>query len=496
MCGHRECAPRESGDERMRGMSQHMGAWLRVQRRTRGWDVPEMARQLARAAGGERDTLPALDTLIAYIRRWERDGSGISERYMLLYCAALRLSPGQFGAGGTAGQPAAPAGATVAQPAGYAAPGGALVWDPPGSDPGVTLPAVGAHSGGQSGGTLPDVLQAWDELMQRRAFFLGAGAAGVLALAPYRLADPAPGDLDEAVAASAELIACCRRLDGVLGPGAVYGLVTEHQRRLAGWLRDARTADAWRQVAAVTADAGILLAWLSFDLDHFDDAAAQYRQCSELARGLDDVDLRAFLAGRMSRTLSECGRHADALVFADAAGRIAGTAASYALRSWLAVTRGYVHACLGPDHERSCRADLEAAAWLLSRAEEPRPPYLAFFGEPYLDKWSGHALLALAEHKVTAAVAEGLAAIDQALASWSQADVRESGEVLAAAASARLAGGEIGEATRLAGRAFQVAGATGSPRIMRYVTGLRRRMEPWRDSGEVRALDEQLLVGG
>jgi len=127
---------------------------------------------------------------------------------------------------------------------------------------------------------------------------------------------------------------------------------------------------------------------------------------------------------------------------------------------------------------------------------DPLPPYLAFFGQPYLGKWSGHALLALAEHKVTRAAAEGRTAIDQALASWSQADVRESGEVLAAAASAHLASEEIGEAARLAGRASQVAVAVGSPRIMRYVTGLRRRMGPWRDSKDVRALDEQLLAGG
>jgi transcriptional regulator with XRE-family HTH domain len=100
----------------MREMSQHLGAWLRAQRRARGWDVPEMARQLVRAAGGERDTLPGLDCLIAYIRPWERDGSGVSERYMLLYCAALRISPGQFGAGDDAGQSAAQAGAALAQP--------------------------------------------------------------------------------------------------------------------------------------------------------------------------------------------------------------------------------------------------------------------------------------------------------------------------------------------------------------------------------------------
>lgn len=46
-------------------MSQQLGAWLRARRRDRGWDVPEMARQLAKAAGGDRDALPGMDSLIA-----------------------------------------------------------------------------------------------------------------------------------------------------------------------------------------------------------------------------------------------------------------------------------------------------------------------------------------------------------------------------------------------------------------------------------------------
>jgi len=49
-----------------------LGAWLRAQRRSRGWDVPEMARQLTRAAGAARGALPAHQSLVAYARRWER----------------------------------------------------------------------------------------------------------------------------------------------------------------------------------------------------------------------------------------------------------------------------------------------------------------------------------------------------------------------------------------------------------------------------------------
>jgi hypothetical protein len=60
------------------------GGELREWRRSLGWDVPEMARQLRRAAAGKH--MPAHDSLIRQIRRWERSGTHeISERYELLY---------------------------------------------------------------------------------------------------------------------------------------------------------------------------------------------------------------------------------------------------------------------------------------------------------------------------------------------------------------------------------------------------------------------------
>jgi hypothetical protein len=58
------------------------GGALREWRRTRGWDVPEMARQLRRAARGR---VAAHDGLIRMIYAWERGDHAISERYELLY---------------------------------------------------------------------------------------------------------------------------------------------------------------------------------------------------------------------------------------------------------------------------------------------------------------------------------------------------------------------------------------------------------------------------
>jgi transcriptional regulator with XRE-family HTH domain len=67
------------------------GDALRAQRRSRGWDVPEMARRLRRAAGD--DPLPEHSDLVRMIRRWERGTYRLSERYELLYAAGLGVRP-------------------------------------------------------------------------------------------------------------------------------------------------------------------------------------------------------------------------------------------------------------------------------------------------------------------------------------------------------------------------------------------------------------------
>lgn len=74
------------------------GGVLRQWRRSRGWDVPALARELRRAAGD--DHVPVHDALVRMIRRWEREGLR-TERYELLYrslgfsedCALAAVEP-------------------------------------------------------------------------------------------------------------------------------------------------------------------------------------------------------------------------------------------------------------------------------------------------------------------------------------------------------------------------------------------------------------------
>src|ERR1700680_450703 len=85
------------------------GRWLRAQRRARGWDVPEMARQLARAAGDTRGSPPHHHRPGRYVRRWESGSVRVSERYKILYARALGIPGGELPDGRATGdRPAGP----------------------------------------------------------------------------------------------------------------------------------------------------------------------------------------------------------------------------------------------------------------------------------------------------------------------------------------------------------------------------------------------------
>jgi tetratricopeptide (TPR) repeat protein len=70
------------------------GATLREWRRTRGWDVPEVARRLRHAAREAGVTIAAPSGLVRMIYAWERGDHDLSERYELLY-ESLGLDAGQ-----------------------------------------------------------------------------------------------------------------------------------------------------------------------------------------------------------------------------------------------------------------------------------------------------------------------------------------------------------------------------------------------------------------
>ncbi len=268
---------------------------------------------------------------------------------------------------------------------------------------------------------------------------VGAGMVATFAGAALGRSDSATDiAVDDGIAAHAAVTASYWRLDGAFGPRTVYAQALDHHRVLNDWLAQTSDPGLWPQVAGLAANSGVLLGWLHFDLEQHDQAAHVYRRILDIADRLGDVNLQAFVIGRMSRTLSECERHGEALALAEHAERQGRCGARPAVRSWLAATRAYVHACVGD--ERTSRAELDRAFSLLEEeSAEGLPTYIAFYGQPNLQKWAGHTMLRLADGRSTSPQ-DARSAIERALAylarfevcaspvkSWPQPPPRASG---------------------------------------------------------------------
>jgi hypothetical protein len=173
------------------------GGTLRAWRRSRGWDVPALAREMRKAAGD--DPLPVHDALVRMIRRWEREGLNTSraERYELLYVAVLGVTPERL-----ASRPAqperkhAPAPPEPSKdpyaPGVIAAIGTALhAAEETGSAPGRPLAAVAA-----------DVTRAWELRQSAQYVHLSALLTGLLYDTSAWL-KAAPGERERAEAITA-----------------------------------------------------------------------------------------------------------------------------------------------------------------------------------------------------------------------------------------------------------------------------------------------------
>jgi tetratricopeptide (TPR) repeat protein len=297
-----------------------------------------------------------------------------------------------------------------------------------------------------------------------------------------------PGDGPDLLAAHTDLRAAHGRLDNLLGASAVHDQALAHHRQVTAWHDRTRPGPDRRRIAALAADIGGFTGFLAYDLGDCTGAALAYRQAAELAADADDISLCANLLGQLSRTAGDSGHHTEALRLATAALATAGTAAHPAVRSWLHAVRSTHHAARAD--APAAHADLHTAWSLLPRADDGAvPSYIGYLSEAELHKWTTHTLSQLGAH------APALTAATQARTGWPDALVRGSAEMLAAAAGAHLATGDLDQAVTVLARAASVASATGSTRNLGRVMRVRGALTPHRADRQVRELDEFLLTG-
>jgi hypothetical protein len=365
-------------------------AWLREQRQSRGWDIPEMARRLAIAAGEARRELPSDECLRQYIRRWERRAVGLSERYRLLYARSFGMEPGQVERAWQAGE--VPEGDGPGP--GTAGDTGHAPGPPPVTDLG--------HALGQQ--SLADLMMGRHDNRAEAAGIV-AGEHLLRTVEQVGLGLPAepggragrPARVDHRHVAQIETATgVFRQWDNEFGGGlrrkAVVGQLNEVSALLAGPFGSGQVA---RRLLSAVADLAQLAGWMSYDL-HMQATAQRYCLLGmHVARDAGDRPQVARLVYCLAPQMIELGRYADALDLAEAGLYVLRRQALPKPAAMLHIIVARAHA--GMASPRECHRALGTAQEVFGHGGTGADPaWCAFFDEGELCGLVGVALRDLA----------------------------------------------------------------------------------------------------
>lgn len=413
-------------------MPQIPGETLREWRRSRGWDVPETARRLRRAAGD--DSLPAHDAMVRMIRRWESEGlnTSRSERYELLYCAVLDISAAELAAGsGPALEP------QVSRHGLLRAAAATSLLDVLASRPGRPVPAALRVDSEMAVG-LGNIVLGY------RQVYRSAGAAALLGPAVETL-----GLLTE------------------LAPAA-----GRHQDQIVSLIGQSASL------------AGVILM-----LDDGDPAAARsYLSVAvRAAREARDNELLAVALGCEAFRASCAGDAEAGVEYAGEASRLASAARVHPLtRGWTAAVASEMHAATGD--EAGCERALGAAAEALG-APVPDEPWkgIGVFSAAKLTAYRGGDLVRLRRY------ADAQAQLRTALDELDGAQAKHRCTAHIDLATACMLGGDIPEGIRHATEALGIIETTRHADSLKRVTHLYQVAKPSKTAG-VREFRSRLLA--
>jgi hypothetical protein len=310
-------------------------------RRSRLWDVAEMARRLRMAASGaELAGLPAARNLKRNIWRWEAEGLR-NERYELLYARALGVSPEELADG--------PAGAGVSS----------------------VLPGRGSQDG--------------DDPVKRREF--GFAAMGVLAGTLIGPADIPASVSDEHVRAlrkaSTELVA----RGGQVGTTALRDAISCYKTARAMVDNSRYTSPVGHDLLVVTAELAACAGFMAFDAAEQGTARSLLIESAFLATSAREPVLTAraysLLAQQSTSLAANGGRVAlarEALRFLGQAGDAARYVPSPKVHTVIAMRKATASAQLGDEPEM--RKYIAAAHRELDAGDHPSDPHWLGFVSP------------------------------------------------------------------------------------------------------------------
>ncbi len=335
-----------------------------------------------------------------------------------------------------------------------------------------------------------------DDDVERRELLrlLGAGTGGVAALGVLGstaarglgLAWPgAPGEVDP-LEGILSVTRHYRRLRDTVPSRSLLPPVLGHLELISDLLSSSNSEITQAGLTAAANVTASLAGRLAVDLGDLAGFRRHYRSALAHAQASGDDQLRAYTLGSMSYWMGVIGNGQEAVLLAERAQRLMPGDAPPAAKAWLETFEARARSRVGDTAAALGAMDRAEAALTESPAEEqPLSPWPALYRR------------GLARHR--GGVATNLGLPEMARSAFQQGLEGPLPPLYRACALCDLAAshvqvGEVEEACRLAGEAFEVGVAMGSHRTVRHVRKVRDQLDPQKAMRAVRELDERLLA--
>lgn len=336
--------------------------------------------------------------------------------------------------------------------------------------------------------------------MKRRDFLRGlAGMIGTAASAPVVFdTDPwerltkavrEPSRIDDRVVDHMEEnLTTFERLEVERSPASLIGPVLGQLETLRHLFNGGMPSSLRRRLLGLSGETAALAGWLFWDLAQPDRAASYFYGGLEAAREANDRALGAYLVGSAAVQPSYREKPQARLRLLD--GRSWGFSRREAdpkTGAWLWALEAEAHVLAG-DSDRALRSLEEAERVAQGKTSGDPRPRTAFFNPTRLDGERGVALSRLGHSRPARDI------LDAAIGGLSSSETKPRPRLLAALGHALVHDHEVEQACEVAREALDLAVNQAVDPNLQDVRGLRRRLEPWRDTSPVAALDERLAT--
>lgn len=258
--------------------------------------------------------------------------------------------------------------------------------------------------------------------------------------------------------------------------------MTGHFTTVAQLLRESHPTPIYEQLCMLMSENAMLLGKTFHDIREYDLAWEYYKFSLKIARDTQDNDLWANGVGRIALLFIYWGQPQHALPLLHEAQKK--EIRNERLRPWLSAIEAEIHAIMGNTDE--CLRSLERARSVTLSASLDNDVYATGFNPSRAAGYEGASFVRLRQPE------RALPALEEAFALCDPTSLRRRSTLLADIGTVYAQLGDTTKACSLILQSVDMTAQTKSLVVLQRIYKGRAELNPWKDSAEVKALDERV----